>query len=32
MNKEKLRFNLYYFWYKVKTPVIVILALTYSHG
>lgn len=29
MNKEKLRFNLYYFWYKVKTPVIVILAIVF---
>lgn len=29
MNKEKLRFNLYYFWYKVKTPVIVILAIMF---
>lgn len=27
MDKEKLRFNLYYFWYKVKTPVTVILAI-----
>lgn len=29
MNKEKLRFNLYYFWYKVKTPVIVIFAIMF---
>lgn len=29
MNKEKLRFNLYYFWYKVKTPVIVIFAIVF---
>ena len=26
MNKEKLRFGLYFFWYKIKTPLFVIMA------
>lgn len=29
MNKEKLRFNLYYFWYKIKEPVVVLLAIIF---